>query len=128
MAFIKQPFDEFLGFEYERTAADRVLVRLPLRAIHMNSVGVVHGGVISTLVDVTMSNLIEADENGVQRAVTVDLHTTFVTGAKGTELVAKAEIVKQGRAMMYADCRVFDAKNHVVARATGSFVMRRTGN
>jgi uncharacterized protein (TIGR00369 family) len=124
MTFIKQPFDEFLGFQYERISPTNINVRLPLQPLHFNSVGVVHGGVISTLVDVAMSNLVEADDNGVQTAVTVDLHMTFLQGAKGEVLIADAYIVKRGRTLMYADCVVYNDKDEVVAKAMGTFFMR----
>ena len=97
---------------------------LPLQPLHINSVGVVHGGIISALVDVAMSNLMDADEAGVQQAVTIDLHTTFLQGAKGKSLTAAATIVKKGRTLMYADCRVVNEENLLVARATGTFFVR----
>ncbi len=124
MGFIKQPLDEFLGFQYSRVSPMSVKICLPLNPLHFNSVGVVHGGVISTLVDVAMSNLVDAN-NGVQTAVTIDLHTTFLKGAKGEALTAKANIVKQGRTLMYADCQVFNDENEIVARSTGTFFMRQ---
>ncbi|CAM3781503.1 PaaI family thioesterase [Alicyclobacillus pomorum] len=124
MTFIKQPFDEFLGFQYERMSPTNIRVRLPLKPLYFNSVGVVHGGVISSLVDVAMSNLVEAEHNGVQTAVTVDLHMTFLQGAKGEVLLADAYIVKQARTLMYADCVVYDDKDEVVAKGTGTFFMR----
>lgn len=124
MRFIKQPFDEFLGLEYERVSATCVHIRLPLKPMHFNSVGVVHGGIISTLVDVAMSNLVEADDRGMQRAVTIDLHTTFLQGATGEELVAEASTVKHGRTLMYANCQVYNQTREVVARATGTFFIK----
>ncbi len=125
MSFIKQPFDEFLGFVYERVSPNEVHVTLPLQPLHINSVGIVHGGIISALVDVAMSNLMDADEAGVQNAVTIDLHTTFLQGAKGKSLTAVATIVKTGRTLMYADCQVVNEENLLVARATGTFFVRK---
>ena len=124
MSFITQPFDEFLGFQYERVSASIVRLLLPLQPIHFNSVGVVHGGVISTLVDVAMSNLVATDDDGVQKAVTIDLHTTFLQGATGKTLTAEAEISKQGRTLLYADCKVFDDQLQLVAKATGTFFIK----
>lgn len=126
VSFINQPLDKFLGFIYERISTSRVNVRLVLQPLHMNSVGVVHGGVISTLVDVAMSNLVEADD-GVQRAVTIDLHTTYLHPARGQQLVAEAQVAKQGKTLLYADCLVYDDEWQLVAKASGTFFMRNTG-
>lgn len=127
MSYIRQPFDEFLGFTYERVSANRVNVRLPLQPLHFNSLGVVHGGVISTLVDVAMSNLVPSEADGVQRAVTIDLHTTFVQAAAGTHLIAEAHVTRAGKTLLYADCQVYDDTRQLVARATGTFFLRRDG-
>jgi uncharacterized protein (TIGR00369 family) len=121
MSFIKQPFDEFLGFEYERVKDGLVRLHLSIKPLYINSAGVVHGGVISTLADVAMSNLLEPDENGVQPAVTIDLHMTFLKGAKGNRMVAEASIVKTGRTMMYAECHIFNDEKELVAKAVGTF-------
>ncbi|WDL96425.1 PaaI family thioesterase [Alicyclobacillus sp. ALC3] len=123
MSFIEQPLDGFLGFTYERVSSSRVNVRLTLQPLHMNSVGVVHGGIISTLADVAMSNLVESDE-GVQRAVTIDLHTTYLQPARGHQLVAEAQVAKQGKTLLYADCLVYDDEWQLVAKSSGTFFMR----
>ncbi len=125
LTFIKQPLDDFLGFDYERVSSNEVHVTLPLQPLHMNSVGVVHGGIISTMVDVAMSNLMDADHSGVQRAVTIDLHTTFLQGAKGSSLTAVAKMIKTGRTLMFADCHVMNDEDVLVARATGTFFVRQ---
>ena len=123
--FIKQPFDEFLGLVYERTSPTQVVVRLPLKALHFNSLGVVHGGIVSTLADVAMSNLIEPDDHGVQSAVTMDLHMSFLNGAVGKTLEAEANIVKKGARVMYADCLIYNEERDRVAKASGTFFIKQ---
>lgn len=119
--FLQQPFDEFLGFEYERINETSVNVTLPIQPLFINSVGVVHGGIISTLADVAMGNIFELDENNKQTIVTVDLKTSFLKGAKGEFLVAKANLVKKGRTLNHVDCLIFDGENNLVAKSTGIF-------
>lgn len=120
--FIKQPFDEFLGFRYERTGSGQVTVTLPVQPLHINSAGVVHGGVISTLADVALSNTMEPHSDGKQRSVTLDLNVTFLKGARSDRLIASAHLVKAGRKMTHADCLIHDAEGNLVAKAKGIFV------
>lgn len=61
--FIQQPFDEFLGLQYERLNETTVKVTMPIQPLLVNSVGVVHGGIISSISNVAICNTIEADEN-----------------------------------------------------------------
>lgn len=119
--FIQQPFDEFLGFQYERTEDGKVRVTLPVKPLHINSAGVVHGGVISTLADVALSNTMEPDAAGKQRSVTLDLNVTFLKGAKSELLIAHAEIIKTGKTLTHAECRIEDAAGVLVAKAKGIF-------
>ncbi|MGG1396779.1 PaaI family thioesterase [Bacillus salipaludis] len=75
--FIKQSLDEFLGFQYERVDENRIKVTLPIQPLYVISVGVVHGGIISSLANVAMCNVIAANEDGTQRVVTTDLNVLF---------------------------------------------------
>jgi uncharacterized protein (TIGR00369 family) len=124
VAFIRQPLDEFLGIECERTGPGEVRARLAVRSLFVNSLGVVHGGVIATLADVAMSNLADPAPGGVQTAVTSDLHVTFLAPARGEALQAEARVLRAGRRLLYADCRIYDDGGRLVARAVGTFVRR----
>ncbi|SIT87943.1 PaaI family thioesterase [Edaphobacillus lindanitolerans] len=119
--FIKQPFDSFLGFQYERLSEDRVRVTLPVQDLFVNSAGVIHGGVISSLADVAMSNLLPADEEGIQQIVTVDLNVSFLRGATGKTLIADAELVKTGKTLIHAACMIYGEDGTAVASAKGVF-------
>lgn len=93
---IKQPFDEFLKFHYERIDETHMKVTLPIQPLFINSAGLVHGGIISTLADVAMGNIFKPDENHMQTVVTADLKVSFLRGANGEYLIADAHLVKRG--------------------------------
>lgn len=118
---IKQPFDEFLKFHYERISDSKMKVTLPIQPLFINSAGLVHGGIISTLADVAMGNIFEQDENQKQSVVTADLKVSFLKGATGEYLVADAHLVKRGRTLSHTDCLIFNDQNQVVAKASGIF-------
>lgn len=115
--FIIQPFDEFLGLKCEKISEDDVKVTLPIKPLYINSAGVVHGGIISSLADVAMCNTVGADENNVQKVVTVDLNVTFLKGAQTEYLVAFAHVTKGGRNLTHADCLIYDDQETLVAKA-----------
>ncbi|MBG9585825.1 PaaI family thioesterase [Cytobacillus firmus] len=118
---IKQPFDEFLKFHYERISDSKMKVTLPIQPLFINSAGLVHGGIISTLADVAMGNIFEPDENQKQSVVTADLKVSFLKGATGEYLVADAHLVKKGRTLSHTDCLIYNDQNQVVAKASGIF-------
>lgn len=115
--FIKQPFDEFLEFSYERVSDEEVHIKLKVKDLYVNSVGVIHGGIISTLADVAAANVIRADEDGQQKAVTVDLNVSFLRPATGSFLVAKAEAVKEGRTLIHTLCSIYNDQDEMVAQS-----------
>lgn len=118
--FIKQPFDEFLGFEYKRKD-NNIEMSLKIKDLFINSTGVVHGGIISSLADVAMSNLIPANKEGVQEIVTVDLRVSYLRPAQGEFLLAKACTVKAGRKLVFAECRIYNEKEDLVASSNGIY-------
>lgn len=123
--FIKQPFDEFLGFEYEKLEENSVKVALSIKPLYLNSVGVVHGGILSTLADVAMCNTVEPDEHQRQTVVTADLDMTFLKGAKGEYVVAYARIVKKGRTLTHVECTIYDDQENMVAKAKAILFQNR---
>jgi acyl-CoA thioesterase len=118
---IKQPFDEFLKFHYERIDETHMKVTLPIQPLFINSAGLVHGGIISTLADVAMGNIFKPDENHMQTVVTADLKVSFLRGANGEYLIADAHLVKRGRTLNHTDCLVYNDQDQLVAKASGIF-------
>ncbi|TDL34887.1 PaaI family thioesterase [Jeotgalibacillus sp. S-D1] len=115
--FIEQPFDQFLRFEYERHSDTHVTVSMPVEPLYLNSLGIIHGGIISSLADVAMCNTIESDEDNKQKAVTVDLNISFLKGARGSRLIAEAEIISSGKTLTHAQCLIYDENTQLVAKA-----------
>ncbi|MEH7276046.1 PaaI family thioesterase [Neobacillus vireti] len=115
--FIKQAFDEFLGLIYTRLDEDHLQIKLPVQDLFINSAGVIHGGIISSLADVAVSNLLPANEDGIQQAVTVDLNVSFLKPATGTYLLANAKIEKQGKTLIHTECSIYNDRQEIVAKS-----------
>lgn len=115
--FIKQPFDEFLELKYNKLDDHNLEIILPVQDLFINSAGVIHGGIISSLADVAVSNLLPANEDGVQQAVTVDLNVSFLKPATGTYLMANAKIEKLGRTLIHTECSIYNDKQEIVAKS-----------
>jgi uncharacterized protein (TIGR00369 family) len=118
---IENAFDELLKCEYERISETNLKVTIPIQPLFINSLGIVHGGIICSLADIAMGNTFEVDGNNRQTVVTIDLKTTFIKAAKGSFLTADAHLVKDGRNIKHIDCYIYDDKNQLVAKANGIF-------
>ncbi|MCM3568079.1 PaaI family thioesterase [Neobacillus mesonae] len=74
--FVVCAFDKFLKCKYKRISETNLKVLLPMQRLYLNSIGIVHGGIICSLADIAMGNLFGAGENNKQKVVTVDMKTT----------------------------------------------------
>jgi uncharacterized protein (TIGR00369 family) len=95
-------------------------ITLPLAAWHLNTWGVVHGGVTMTLADValaTAARSLAADGAGV---VTIEMKVSFMQPGRG-ELRACARVLHRSATMAYCEGEVRDSEGHFVAKALGTF-------
>ncbi len=87
------------------------VMSLTLEEKHMNPNGVVHGGVITTLMDeatghaiVTIRGLEAMEETP---HATVDMSVSFLSGARlGDELVCEGRVLRLGRSVVFAEGEV----------------------
>jgi uncharacterized protein (TIGR00369 family) len=117
------PFVHLLGFELTLFEGGRSEVRLPTNPEHLNSFAVTHGGVLMTLLDVTMASAARSvcPELGV---VTIEMKTSFMRPAIQSEhgpLVAKGELMHRTATMAFTQATVYDGRGHACAHATGTF-------
>ncbi|HRA63668.1 MAG TPA: PaaI family thioesterase, partial [Burkholderiaceae bacterium] len=76
------PFVRLLGFDLEEFDEGRSRIRYAPMADHCNAFGLTHGGVLMTLLDVTMASAARS----VQKAmglVTIEMKTSFMQAARG---------------------------------------------
>jgi uncharacterized protein (TIGR00369 family) len=79
--------------------------------------GIVHGGIIATLLDEAMTRLASIVCGG---ALTAEMTVRYVAPAAiGEKLLIRGEIVKEGRKLVEAKAVVTDAAGKVIAHSTG---------
>jgi uncharacterized protein (TIGR00369 family) len=119
------PFVSLVGIERRPAASGSSLSVLAPRPELLNSLGVLHGGVLMTLMDVAMASAarsLQAD----MAVVTVELKTSFMRPARGT-LQARGRVLHRSGTMAFTEATIFDASERAVAHATGTFkYVRRT--
>ncbi len=116
---VRVPFVEHLGCELLSVDAAHSALRLQPRAEHLNSHGMVHGGVLMTLLDVTMAMAARAGRADVG-VVTIEMKTTFMLPASGP-LSARGAVKVKTSNMAFVEATVFDARDRMCSHATGTF-------
>ncbi|CAI2180372.1 16342_t:CDS:2 [Funneliformis geosporum] len=114
-----QNFMEYNGYDKfiigKMTITDaidgKVTCELPIEKIHLNRVGSVHGGLLSTLVDIGGSLAI-ASKGMHATGVSTDLNVTFVNAAKeGDVMSMDAECVKLGKTLAFTIIDITSKRN-----------------
>ena len=117
------PFQDLVGYEIVKLPDATIAVRLPIRNDHLNLHGVLHGGVLLTLLDAVGGRVLKATSDRIESVVTISMSTDFVQPIGAGVLYATASADKIGKTIGYVSMRVTaDAPNgDVIARAHGSY-------
>ena len=117
------PFVHFCGIEPVSSEPGRTRLRVKLEDHHMNQLGIAHGGITMTLLDVALGTAARsrADKSAV---MTLDMHTQFIAPGRGT-LGAEGRIVKSGRSLVFVEADVHDEAGTLIAKASAIFKTAR---
>ena len=129
------PFVKDLGLELHACGEGRAELRLSTVQRHLNSWGVVHGGVLMTLLDVAMAQAARssawealAKESASPQAApgvaTIEMKTTFLRAAQG-HLRAVGTVLHRSPTLVFCEASAFDADDDLCAHGTGTFKILR---
>jgi uncharacterized protein (TIGR00369 family) len=90
----------------------------------LNSWDAAHGGVVMSLADVALAVAARTMDASAKGAVTVAMSLTFI-GAGQDRLVAEARCLRYGASLAFCEGEIRDRKGALVAKAVGTFKMRR---
>ena len=110
------PFVNHCGIEALDVREGRTRLRLALRPEHANNLGIAHGGVICTLLDVALGTA--ARLKAGRPVVTLDMQTRFLAPGRGI-LIAEGRVTRAGRSVIFCEAEIRDAEGGLVATATG---------
>jgi uncharacterized protein (TIGR00369 family) len=116
----------WLGIEEVSAGDGAAVVDMVAKEEMANSMGYVHGGMISALADSAMGRALRTIEPAVARSMSFDLKLNFISAAKmGETLRATGRVVHAGRRTAVTECRVEGPGHRLVATASGTFAITR---
>ncbi len=121
-------FADLLGYELTAWGPDTAELTLKIATKHLNRSGVVHGGVVTTLIDTacSYSGCFCSVAGNVRRSFSLSLTTQFIGLAReGAVLTARARRIGGGRTIFFADCELRDQDGTLIGKGEGSFKYRR---
>lgn len=122
LAWERTYFPTLVGIELEELRTDYARVRLPFRPELEQAAGVVHGGVVATLVDTVVVPAIGAGYDERRSFATVSMSVEYRAAVVGQDLVAEGWVEHRGRSMVFCRAEVATSDGTVVA--AGSLVYK----
>ena len=120
----KMPFNHHLGVRVSAVHRDGLTVECPLRPELMNGMGVLHGGVTSTLADIAVGMGIIAVTGGKRRATTVELKINYLRPVSDGKVVrARSRIRRIGNTTAVGTVDLFDAQRNLVGLALVTYML-----
>ncbi len=118
-------FWEVLGFAIEAADETQAVLRMDVPETLLSPFGTVHGGVIATLFDTGLAVSIARHLEPEDRIATHNLNVTYVAFTRDRVLRCRARLVSLRRTVAVAEGEVVAADGTVVAKALGTFGVRR---
>jgi uncharacterized protein (TIGR00369 family) len=112
------PFYGWIGSSVVSAREGEVEIAMDARPHHLNLQGLVHGGVIATLLDSASGMSVRTKVGPGRRHVTAQLNVNYLSPARPGRLVARGTAIRVGVSVAYAEAEVTDERGRVVARST----------
>lgn len=137
-AFVTIPFNRMLGLKLDALDEKQVTMSFDMKNELIGNFmqGILHGGVISSVLDMAGGILIMAHTLGRQtdcslekigealaKCSTVDLQISYLSPGKGTHFHAKAALIKGGNKLSFTRMELFNNEDKLIAMANGTYMM-----
>jgi uncharacterized protein (TIGR00369 family) len=119
---------EFLGFRLIDWREGYTKLEMPVRGEHRNTVSYLHGGVITSLLDI--AGAVAGSYGNAQNfvSITVNLNVNFIAPHEADMAIAEGELIRSTSSLFFAQAKLFDpARNMLCATATGTYKKKTRG-
>lgn len=138
-AFTGIPFSQMLGLELDALDKNHVVMRFEMKPALIGNFlqGILHGGVISSVLDMaggmivmaaalekhpgsTVAELVEI----VGKCSTIDLQVSYLRPGRGEHFYAKAWLIKSGNKISFTRMELLNQDNTVIATGSGTYLVK----
>ena len=119
---------DLLGIVNESRQAGGARMHVTVDPALNNPNGVVHGGIIYTMVDSSMGRAVQYGLPKGEHCATIEIKISYLTSVREGTVTVETEVVKQGRNIAFLTSKVTDDQDRLVATASGTmFIFRAEG-
>jgi uncharacterized protein (TIGR00369 family) len=115
-------FTDLVGTEVVSAEEGRALITIQAEQRHLNLSGTVHGGLISTLIDVSMAEALNIITEEGEQPFTIQITVNYMKPGKVGTLTSTAQVRKGGEHITIVEAEVVQEEvDEVIALATGTY-------
>jgi uncharacterized protein (TIGR00369 family) len=116
------PFARLLGLELDEVGSGTATLSLNIRPELKQNQGVVHGGVIASLIDTATAFAILSQLETGERVTTVDLTISYLRPITSGRITAVAKVLRAGRRLFVVSAEVFDHNEKLTTTALSTYI------
>ncbi|MFB6469650.1 MAG: PaaI family thioesterase [Vulcanisaeta sp. AZ3] len=122
-----EPLFNFVGLEFLEISDGFVRARFPYKREILRRGGMVHGGVIMTVIDTVLGTAVMTINDGVDQ-YTAELKVHFLEPLINGPFTVDGKVIRAGRYLAVAEAQVYDANNRLCALGVGTWFMVKNRN
>lgn len=116
-------FQTLIGYRLDEWAPDYAVIVYEVRAEHLNRTGLLHGGVIATLLDTASgySGCFCSIPGNARHPVTLSITPNFLASARSGRIRVVARRTGGGKSVFFTSAEAFGEDGQLIATASGTF-------
>jgi uncharacterized protein (TIGR00369 family) len=115
-------FTDLVGIEMVSTEEGRAVINIQAEQRHLNPSGTVHGGLIATLIDVSMAEALNTITEEDEQPFTIQITVNYMKPGNVGMLTSTAQVRKGGERITIVEAEVVQEEDdEVIALATGTY-------
>ncbi|MFT4015077.1 MAG: PaaI family thioesterase [Paracoccus sp. (in: a-proteobacteria)] len=99
----------------------KCVVRMPVRDFQFNPVGSLHGGMIATVMDISMGHLLRHSYGA--GGATLEMKVQYLRALTEGTVRAEAQFLRKGRGLAFVESRLYDDQDRLAAVASSTWKM-----
>jgi acyl-CoA thioesterase len=120
---LPHPFADLIGFEITARGEGRCTSELDADESHLNPHGIVHGAVLYALADTAMGGALTSVLEAGELCSTIEIKINYFRPARPGHLRCETRLIHKGKRTGALESEIFDEKDRLIARATGTFMI-----
>lgn len=117
------PFPKHMAMRLTEMDMGQATIELELSTVHLQPFGLVHGGVIATMIDTATFWAVFMSIPEDAGLVNVDLKLNYLRPVTKGKMKAEGRSIREGKSICYSEARVYNDLGSLIAHGTSTLMI-----